>query len=94
MAWWWLSFADDEGFRGGINVQGDDFLGAVLNAKLMGQNPGGQVRGLELTFDISDLPEKYKNRLLSLDDIAEMDRAMGESGEPLKWDEAFPEGGG
>ncbi len=45
---WWLSFADDEGFRGACVVdvgEDDDFLQAVMISHSLGINPGGQVLG-------------------------------------------------
>jgi hypothetical protein len=48
MKWWWLSYADDAGFRGGLIVFSSDFLGACVVAKALHLSPGGQVVGKEL----------------------------------------------
>lgn len=45
---WWLSYADDEGFRGVVITYAVDFLAACMKAKILGVSPGGQVRGFEL----------------------------------------------
>jgi hypothetical protein len=49
----WLSFAGDEGNRGCCMVEAPDFLAAVREAHRLGCNPGGEVKGTEL----SDGPE-------------------------------------
>jgi hypothetical protein len=46
--WFYLSFADDSGFLGGVILQADDFLSAVMEASVRGINPGGEVLGCEL----------------------------------------------
>lgn len=66
---WYLSFADDEGFRGAVVVLGRDLVDAVERSHILGINPGGQVLGVNIT-DISqcNLP---MDRLLSPQDIGE-----------------------
>lgn len=79
MTFWWLSFAGDDGFRGGCVVgPTDDFLDAVQLAHRLGINPGGEVCGVELDGDI---PEKWRDKLLDEEDIQALDRAMGEMGD-------------
>jgi hypothetical protein len=45
---WWLSYANDEGFRGVVITYASDFLSACMKSKMLGVSPGGQVRGFEL----------------------------------------------
>ncbi len=45
----WLSYADDEGFRGVIVTEADDLLSAVAKVGLMGISPGGEVYGCVVT---------------------------------------------
>tara|TARA_Y100000310_G_scaffold303340_1_gene341614 strand:- start:776 stop:1099 length:324 start_codon:yes stop_codon:yes gene_type:complete len=44
---WYLSFADDDGFRGAVFTIAYGFTDAVLKAAELGINPGGQARGWE-----------------------------------------------
>lgn len=46
--YWWLSYAGEEGFRGGVLIQAPDFLSACLLSKQLGLSPGGQVCGDEM----------------------------------------------
>ena len=63
--WWWLSFADDDGFRGLVILEAPGFIAAVEKSRELGINPGGQVRGLEIPpHGMHLFPEKYRNRLL------------------------------
>jgi hypothetical protein len=46
VALWWLSFADEDGFRGVAIVQARRVIGAVEEALRRNINPGGDVQGL------------------------------------------------
>ena len=48
MAFHYLSFAGEEGWRGCTVVEADSFLEAVLKTHRLGINPGGEVAGVEL----------------------------------------------
>jgi hypothetical protein len=61
VAWWWLSFADEDGFRGVAIVQARGVIGAVEEALRRNINPGGDVQGLRLR---KAPPERSRNRLL------------------------------
>lgn len=72
--WWWLSFADGslpagEQFLGVAIVPGGGVMEAALNARLLGCNPGGQVLGTQIRGEL--VPEKYRNRLLSKQELEE-----------------------
>jgi hypothetical protein len=70
--WWYLSFADDERFRGACVVEASDFLSAVMVTHVHRINPGGQVLGGEIPPD--RIPaERFRNRLLSKADVTEME---------------------
>lgn len=67
--WWWLSFADatrpeGEQFLGAAVVKGSDIVSAALVAKIMGCNPGGEVKGIAiLEGRVPGRP--WRDRLLS-----------------------------
>ena len=95
-AWFWLSFADDDGFRGGCYVQADGsphalfplnkdpFVLAIGKAHELGINPGGQVSGF------GPLPEDrlpgigLRNVLLTKDDLKRIGGYVSTDGEDLK----------
>lgn len=68
--WHYLSFATDEGFRGGVIVRGGDVVEATKEAWRLGCNPGGEVLGAPIPDDLIP-PDKYKNRLLTKAEIDE-----------------------
>lgn len=68
--WHYLSFATDEGFRGGVIVRGEDVVEATKEAWRLGCNPGGEVLGAPVPDDLMP-PEKYCNRLLTKAEIDE-----------------------
>lgn len=70
--WMYLSFADDErGFLGGVIVQGHGIVDARLSFVQLGiTSPGGEVLAFDLPDD-SIPPEKYRNRLLTAEEICE-----------------------
>jgi hypothetical protein len=81
LSWVYLSFAD------GTRPEGTQFLGAVIvrahgtgdaisQAWKRGINPGGEVKSAIAPPEFEP-PEAFRDRLLSRDDIAEMDRQMG-----------------
>lgn len=74
---WWLSFADDEGFRGALIIHANDFREAVMEANLRGLNPHGECKGLEVPAAMAALiPEEWKYRLLSRNDCEQFDKEM------------------
>jgi hypothetical protein len=83
--WWWLSFVDTdmpytkEGdypggprWQGACIVPGPTFMDAVSHAWRLGCNPGGQVSGFPCPPGHTP-PEKYQGRLLTREDVDEMD---------------------
>lgn len=67
-AWWWLSFAANDGFRGGVFTYATSFREAYDTATRLGLNPGGECRGIPFR-DIPDEHKKYANQLLSREDL-------------------------
>lgn len=68
--WFWLSFRDVEADRslGVAIVEGGGIMEAVLKAKHLGCNPGGEV--LAYPIDPENLPEpRLRNRLLSEEEL-------------------------
>jgi hypothetical protein len=51
---WWLSYADDNGFRGVVITRARSFLLACTRAHLLNVSPGGQVQGFELPPEADD----------------------------------------
>lgn len=51
---WWISYAGEEGWRGGIVIEACTFLGAVDIVNLTRQNPGGEVHGTRVALELMD----------------------------------------
>lgn len=72
VSWWWLSFADRHGFKGGLLVFAHGFANAVLLANTSGLSPGGEIQAVELppptTARGLEANLKYSNRLLTKDE--------------------------
>lgn len=69
MSWWYLSFADDDGFRGAAIVEADTMLEAVRQTNVIGINPHGEVCGVRYPDDVPLPDTKYLNRLLTKEDV-------------------------
>jgi hypothetical protein len=68
--WHYLSFADDEGFLGGVIVRSYGFLTAIQRATDLGINPGGEVISTPIPRkDLWRVPTDLRNRLLSEDEV-------------------------
>jgi hypothetical protein len=64
--WYWLSFADEKGFKGGCFVLAPGFVSAVERARDLGLSPGGEVIGIAAN---TAPPPEMQNRLLSEGDL-------------------------
>jgi hypothetical protein len=62
--WWYISFADDDGFLGGVVIKGKGFTSAIMASHRLGINPGGEAMGIEIPPD-HEPPESAVGRLLS-----------------------------
>ena len=66
--WVYCSYADDDGFHGGVFIQADGIVDAALRVHLLGISPGGQM--IACPVDDKDLPEeRWRNRLLSQSEL-------------------------
>lgn len=72
LEWYWLSFAGEDGFLGGIVLQGYGPLDAVARSHESQQNPGGEVAILPLGVEDLDTPAEWKNRLLSKEEMEKL----------------------
>jgi hypothetical protein len=71
LAWWYLSYAGEEGFRGGVIIEARGFTGAAIRSNILKASPGGEVMGLKIPPD--KVPaEPYRNRLLSPSELNEI----------------------
>jgi hypothetical protein len=61
---WWLSFADERGFRGVVVVYAEGFTEALMEANLHDCNPHGECRGL-LIPDTIVIPSTHTYRILN-----------------------------
>lgn len=74
LTWWYLSFARDAAtFLGAVFVQAYGITDATRRAHELGINPGGWVSAHRLLTG-HGIPEKYRERLLTTEDIAELDK--------------------
>lgn len=71
--WWWLSFSQDSGWKGGAVVEAESFSDAIKRAWECGANPGGEVAAIELGPGTAEklLPVK-PDRLYSREQLAEI----------------------
>ena len=77
MSTFWLSYADDAGFRGAVIIDGADFLGACAESRRRGLSPGGQVAGVALDFGIAELiPAEHRNRRLDRREVDLLEAKM------------------
>lgn len=59
----WMSFSDDDGFRGVVITETLGLSHAVEKTHMLGINPGGQIRALEVEPSLVDRSDF--NRLLT-----------------------------
>ena len=71
MTWFYISFADDNGFRGATVVEADDANGAWAEAIRRGLNPGGEAAILEVPREVERNPDMLamRNRLVGRDEM-------------------------
>lgn len=75
MTWFYLSFANEEGFLGGAYVPGADVMAACKRAWEAGCNPGGEVQGAgPIPDEVVEerVPAPARERLLSLSELEEL----------------------
>lgn len=64
LSWWFLSYADDDGFRGGVIIQAHGQTEAVYLSSHRGISPGGEIRIIPIPDEFLP-PDEYRNRLLT-----------------------------
>jgi hypothetical protein len=69
----YLSFADDDGFKGVILVRTDDLMAALTTTHILGINPGGEVLSMGIPEQcVEDIPEDKFLKLLSLQELEQL----------------------
>jgi hypothetical protein len=72
-SWFYLSYADENGFRGGLYLKAFGPASAAIAANLQKLSPGGEVRIFPIPDDESyQIPEGAKYHLLSLEDLEKL----------------------
>lgn len=79
----YLSFANKE-WLGACIIEAESIEVALTLAWLLDINPGGTVFHLDLSSKGIEIEERFMNRLLDKDDLVELDKAVGGSGETVK----------
>lgn len=75
--WWYLSFAGEEGFRGGLFLKGRGFADCIRESHNLGLNPGGEVMIMEVPKRNGLPAANYRYKLL---DKKELQAAFREKG--------------
>ena len=66
---WYLSWAGDDGFHGAAITKAPGFVTARTILSMLGVNPLGECRGVPFPEGVEPVEEKYRNRLLQLDEL-------------------------
>lgn len=69
MGLWYISFADEDGFRGATVVEAFSSQAALAVASERGLNPGGQAGILPVPEPMPPLALSYLNRLVGEDEL-------------------------
>lgn len=73
MTWFYLSFADDSGWKGVCIVEARGFVGAVLRCNVLDINPHGEVQGAGIPEEeLVKIPIGMRDKLLSRKDLEEI----------------------
>lgn len=74
MTLWYISFATDEGFRGGTVVEADNSEHALIVATNRGLNPGGEAAIIKVSPNEEHAPDiqAMMNRLASAEELLAM----------------------
>lgn len=89
--WFWFSFADSDlpkesQFLGCAVIEAQDFGSAVVTTWLLGCNPGGEVKALQIPNELMPgIPLTDRNRLLTRADAARLDERMFRSSKSAEW---------
>jgi hypothetical protein len=86
MKFWWLSFADPkresgEQFLGAVISRAHSFPEAIQVAHVLGCNPGGECKGVEIPEEMGlKINKTHIERLLTIEECKEVDGMMGGEG--------------
>jgi hypothetical protein len=69
LQWFYVSFADESGFKGAVIVEARGITSAVLRCNVLGVNPHGQAMGLAIGDWPSHLSIDIRDRLLTKDEL-------------------------
>jgi len=81
---WYLSWADDDGFRGAAITKASGFVTARTILSMLGVNPLGQCAGVPIPEGLEPKDGKYLNRLLQLDELTAI---FGEMKTMKQWEQ-------
>lgn len=87
-SWWWLSYADAAGFRGGLVMPSPDpghmgWLQAARDARMRNLSPGGQVVGVPIKPSaLERIAPNYRERLLNRAEADAIVAILDEEGPP------------
>lgn len=74
-SWWYLSFATEDTFLGGLYIRARGTVSAVDKAIKLGLNPGGQVQSvrIDVSEDVfnAEVPMSKRMRLLTAEEVNE-----------------------
>jgi hypothetical protein len=70
LLWWNLSFVGENGWLGGVFAEAPGFVTALALCDTLGINPGGEVQGIALPYDLGVPRAEYCYRLITtLDEL-------------------------
>ena len=75
LRFWYLSFVDDDGFRGGVIIEAPGFVTAVHRTHELHISPGGEVAGAPIPEGQVPTAD-FHERLLSLEELTTVWGAM------------------
>jgi threonine dehydrogenase-like Zn-dependent dehydrogenase len=70
---WYLSYADDDGFRGGLYLEAHGPASAALRANMEKLSPGGEVMVIGPVPADKIPPQNFWNRLLTREELQQAD---------------------
>lgn len=75
---YYISFADSTQFLGACHVKADCAKEAVINAHILGINPGGECKIVEVPTELIGRVEKYLNKLMNKEEALRIDNELME----------------
>lgn len=78
---WYLSYAGESGFNGGLILEAASFADAIIESHRQKLSPGGEVLGFPVPPDWEERLQSYVGRLLS---ETETRKLLGDEISPLE----------